>query len=50
MFCIGTDAHALDHLSYMKYGIATARRGWLAKEQVMNTQSLDDIITYFAKQ
>jgi hypothetical protein len=27
----------------MKYGIATARRGWLEKKDILNTLSLKDI-------
>lgn len=46
-FCIGTDAHTKDHLVFMKYGVATARRGWLEKEQVLNTLSLEQITTLF---
>lgn len=34
---IGTDAHALSHLAYMKYGVDVARRGWLEKSDVVNT-------------
>jgi len=33
---IATDAHTLGHLNYMKYGVATARRGWLEKKDVVN--------------
>ncbi|HEC94858.1 MAG TPA: hypothetical protein ENI45_02705 [Thermoplasmatales archaeon] len=40
---IGTDAHSLDHMRFMRYGIATARRGWLEKKDVLNTFSLKDI-------
>jgi len=48
-FCIGTDSHAIDHLSFMKYGIFTARRGWLVKKDVFNTQSLEAVTAYFKK-
>ena len=34
---ISTDAHTFDHYDYMRYGIATARRGWLEKKDVLNT-------------
>ncbi|MCD6468817.1 MAG: DNA polymerase/3'-5' exonuclease PolX [Thermoplasmata archaeon] len=40
---IGTDAHSLDHLRFMRYGIAVARRGWLEKKDVLNTCSLNEI-------
>jgi DNA polymerase (family 10) len=34
---ISTDAHSPDHLKLMHYGVVTARRGWLRKEDVLNT-------------
>jgi DNA polymerase (family 10) len=34
---IDTDAHSVDHLRYMRYGIDQARRGWLEKRHVVNT-------------
>lgn len=37
---IQTDAHAIDDLKFMEYGIGQARRGWLAKKDVINTYSL----------
>jgi DNA polymerase (family X) len=36
---ISTDAHSIDHLGYMGYGVAQARRGWLGKDDVINTRS-----------
>lgn len=36
---ISTDAHSINELSYMKYGIWQARRGWLQKDDVINTKS-----------
>ncbi len=38
--CVNTDAHGVDTLANIQYGIATARRAWLTKEQVANTRSL----------
>ena len=43
MFSIDTDAHETEHLKFLKYGIGTARRGWLTKNQVINTMSLKDL-------
>ncbi len=40
---ISTDAHTLNHLSFIRFGIATARRGWLEKKDILNTQSLKEI-------
>jgi len=42
-FIINTDAHNLSHLSFIKFGIATARRGWLEKKDVLNTNSIKNI-------
>jgi DNA polymerase (family 10) len=38
--CIGTDAHSVPQLSYMIFGVATGRRGWLETNDVVNTLSL----------
>jgi len=37
---INTDAHSVDQLDLMKYGVITARRGWLEAKNVVNTSSL----------
>ena len=34
---ISTDAHHPKHLGNMRYGVVTARRGWLAAGDIMNT-------------
>ena len=36
---ISTDAHSVEGLDLMKYGIMTARRGWLEAKDVINTWS-----------
>lgn len=36
---ISTDAHATQQLKYMRYGVDQARRGWLTKDDVINTRS-----------
>ncbi|HEY1338434.1 MAG TPA: DNA polymerase/3'-5' exonuclease PolX [Bryobacteraceae bacterium] len=36
-FTISTDAHHPKHLASMRYGVVTARRGWLGPADVMNT-------------
>lgn len=41
---IGTDAHNKDHLRFMELGVATARRGWLEKKDVINTLGLKEIM------
>ena len=37
---IDTDSHSTDTLKYMELGIATARRGWAKKEDIINTLPL----------
>ena len=37
---ISTDAHTIDQLDYMSYGVSIARRAWLEKEDVVNTLEL----------
>jgi len=37
---IDTDAHSVNHLDFMHFGIATARRGWAEKTDVINTKPL----------
>jgi DNA polymerase (family 10) len=44
-FVISTDAHHPKHLANMRYGVLTARRGWLEPEDVLNTLSAQ----HFAK-
>lgn len=44
---LGTDAHHTDHLTHMQYGVATARRGWLEKKDVLNTMSLAEVKKFF---
>jgi DNA polymerase (family X) len=41
-FTISTDAHHPKHLANMRYGVLTARRGWLGPRDVMNTRSAGD--------
>ncbi len=44
--CINTDAHDIARMDEMKYGVGTARRGWLKKEDVVNTMDFKDLIKY----
>jgi DNA polymerase (family 10) len=39
-FAINTDAHAAIHLDYLRFGVATAQRGWLTAGDVINTWPL----------
>ena len=36
---VSTDAHSVGALGYAEFGIGQARRGWLTKDQVLNTRT-----------
>ncbi len=41
---INTDAHSVEHLEFMRFGIGVARRGWCEAQDIMNTKPLKEII------
>lgn len=41
---ISTDAHMDIHLDWMKFGVATAGRGWIESKDVVNSQSLSTLM------
>jgi DNA polymerase (family 10) len=41
---ISTDAHSSTHFKMMKYGVITARRGWMEKKDVINTLPLAEFL------
>ena len=41
--CISTDAHSVERLDHMSYGVDQARRAWLNKGDVLNTMTLGEI-------
>jgi len=43
LLSINTDAHAVSQLDFMRYGIATARRGWIEAPSVINTWPLEEL-------
>ena len=43
-FSIGTDSHSVNHLQFMKYGIAIARRGWCVKGDILNSFKVDKFL------
>jgi len=44
---INPDAHVLAGLDDMRYGIGVARKGWLRREDVLNTMTSEEIQAYF---
>jgi len=49
MLCIDTDTHFLDQLENMALGVATARRAWLGKADVLNTMPLNKLLAWAQK-
>lgn len=49
MIALGTDAHAAEHLDFMKYGVAMAKRGWLEPKNIINSKTSKQCIDFFAK-
>ena len=47
-FAVNTDSHATTHLRVMRFGVATAQRGWLTKDDVINTWPLAKLRSFFA--
>jgi len=41
-FTVSTDAHHPKHLANMRYGVLTARRGWLGPQDILNTLAAAD--------
>lgn len=44
---INTDSHRKEQLILMEYGISQARRGWAEKKDIINTNSVDNLLEYF---
>jgi DNA polymerase (family X) len=45
LWVVSTDAHKVSELDNLAWGAAQARRGWVHKEQVMNTWSAEQFLT-----
>ncbi|MFS0865209.1 DNA polymerase/3'-5' exonuclease PolX [Fredinandcohnia sp. 179-A 10B2 NHS] len=46
---INTDAHNMDMLEDMPYGISAAVKGWIKKESVINTWDKDKLLAYLKR-
>jgi len=42
---INSDAHSINDFNYLAFGVGQARRGWLEKDDVLNTRSLAQLRT-----
>lgn len=45
---INTDAHRIEHLDYLGYGVGIGRKGWLRREDVLNTLDATEFAAYCA--
>jgi len=46
---IATDAHRVQELGYLSFGVGQARRGWLERIDVLNTRPLRELRTLLAR-
>ncbi|HHX40598.1 MAG TPA: DNA polymerase/3'-5' exonuclease PolX [Armatimonadetes bacterium] len=44
MVAINSDAHSVEQLGLMEYGISTARRGWIERKHVLNALPLEQLL------
>lgn len=49
-FAISTDAHSIAELENMHYGVATAQRGWVEPDEVINTWPLERLRRFLRKE
>jgi len=49
MCSINPDAHSTDGLSYFDAGVNIARKGWLEKEQVLNSRDCAGVLRWFSE-
>jgi DNA polymerase (family 10) len=43
---IGPDAHSTQGLDNLAVGVGIARKGWLARADVLNTRTADDVLAF----
>jgi len=46
---IDTDSHEATQMSFMRWGVATARRGWIGPDDVLNCQPLEVLRTWLKR-
>jgi DNA polymerase (family 10) len=42
-FTLGTDAHKIRDLDFMRFGVGVARRGWLERKNILNTRTVKQL-------
>ncbi|MEU2063335.1 DNA polymerase/3'-5' exonuclease PolX [Streptomyces sp. NPDC013455] len=48
-FAVNSDAHSVPHLGVLRYGVGTAQRGWLTRDDVINTWPLTRLRRFLRK-
>ncbi len=48
-FAVDTDSHSTVHLGFMRFGVGTAQRGWLSKDDVINGWPLGKLRKFLEK-
>lgn len=46
LIAINPDAHALQEIDYVKWGVAVGRKGWLTPDQCLNAKSLEGFVRW----
>lgn len=49
MLSINPDAHSVDELYYVQWGVAVARKGWLTADRCLNAMPLDEFSRWIAE-
>jgi DNA polymerase (family 10) len=44
---VSTDAHKVEQLDLMRFGVEQARRAWLGAGEVLNTSSVEELLAWF---
>jgi DNA polymerase (family 10) len=44
LLVINSDAHSVHQFEYLRYGVFQARRGWVRRENVINTWSVSKLL------
>jgi DNA polymerase (family 10) len=48
-FAVDTDSHAAVHLPFLRFGVGTAQRGWLTRDDVINAWPLSKLRRFLRK-
>src|SRR5262249_18294943 len=48
LLTVDSDAHNLDELNYVRWGVAQARRAWVEPERVLNTWPRERVLAWVA--